>query len=140
MNSMIKREISAGAIVCTLADNKILYLVIKDNNGNYGFPKGHLEENETMEQAAIREIKEETGIEVKLDTSFREELNYVMPNGKDKTSVYFIGYYEDQTPVKQPEEVEEIFLLSYNEALKIITFENMKEALVKADAHIRKNL
>lgn len=137
---MIKREISAGAIVCTLADNKILYLVIKDNNGNYGFPKGHLEENETMEQAAIREIKEETGIEVKLDTSFREELNYVMPNGKDKTSVYFIGYYEDQTPVKQPEEVEEIFLLSYNEALKIITFENMKEALVKADAHIRKNL
>ena len=137
---MIKREISAGAIVCTLADNKILYLVIKDNNGNYGFPKGHLEENETMEQAAIREIKEETGIEVKLDTSFREELNYVMPNGKDKTSVYFIGYYEDQTPVKQPEEVEEIFLLSYNEALKIITFENMKEALAKADAYIRKNL
>ena len=134
------QETSAGAIIYTLIDNQIRYLLIRDFNGNYGFPKGHLEQGETLEQAAIREIKEETGIDIKLDTSFKEELNYIMPNGKNKTSIYFVGYYEDQKPVKQLEEVEEIFLLSYNEALKIISFQNMKDAFAKADAYIRKSL
>ena len=134
------RETSAGAIVYTLIDKKPHYLLIKDFHDNFGFPKGHLEENETIEQAAIREIKEEMGIDIKLDTDFKEELNYVMPNGKNKTSIYFIGFYEDQTPVKQPEEVKEILLLPYEESLKTITFDNMKEALVKADAYLRKKL
>ncbi|MBR3251852.1 MAG: NUDIX domain-containing protein [Erysipelotrichaceae bacterium] len=134
------KETSAGAIVYTLIDNEPHYLLIKDFHNNFGFPKGHLEEDETLKQAAIREIKEEAGIDIDLDTDFKEELNYVMPNGKAKTSIYFIGSYEDQTPVKQPEEVKEILLLPYNEALKVITFENMKEAFVKADAYLRRKL
>jgi len=131
------KEISAGAIVYTLIKDEILYLVIKDFHGNYGFPKGHLEKDETLYQAAIREVKEETGIDISLHTSFKEELNYVMPNGRNKTSVYYIGYFEDQTPQRQEEEVEEILLLPYNEAYDIMTFDNMKEALKKADACIR---
>ena len=108
------KEISAGAIIYTLVENEPYYLLIKDFHGNFGFPKGHLEKGETVEQAAVREIQEETGIDIILDTDFKEELNYVMPNGKDKTSIYFIGSYEDQIPIKQPEEVEELYLLSYN--------------------------
>ena len=134
------KEISAGAIIYTPVGNEPYYLLIKDFHGNFGFPKGHLEKGETVEQAAVREIKEETGIDIVLDTDLKEELNYVMPNGKDKTSIYFIGSYEDQIPIKQPEEVEELYLLSYNEASKIITFKNMKDALAKADAYLRKKL
>ena len=134
------KEISAGAIVYTLIKDEILYLVIKDFHGNYGFPKGHLEKDETLYQAAIREVKEETGIDISLHTSFKEELNYVMPNGRNKTSVYYIGYFEDQTPQRQEEEVEEILLLPYNEAYDIMTFGNMKEALKKADACIRNKI
>ena len=132
------REVSAGAIVYTLINKEINYLLIKDFHGNYGFPKGHLENDETEQMAAVREIKEETGIDITLDPSFREELNYVMPNGIDKTSIYFIGYYENQTPIKQPEEVDEILILPYGQAKDIITFDNMKEALTKADAYLRK--
>ena len=129
-------EISAGAIVYTKQNDQIRYLLIQDFHDNYGFPKGHLEKDETLAQAAVREIREEVGIDITLDTSFREELNYVMPDGKDKTSVYFLGYFEDQTPVPQPEEVQKILLLPYEEAMDIITFGNMKKALSKADTYL----
>ena len=131
-------EISAGAITYTEIEHSILYLIIKDFHGNYGFAKGHLEAGETEEEAAIREIREETMIDITLDTSFREELHYIMPNGIAKTSVYFLGRYEDQTPVRQEEEVEKLYLLPYDEAMKILTFDNMKEVLAKADAYLRR--
>ena len=130
-------EISAGAIVYTIINDQINYLLIKDFHGNYGFPKGHLEDDETEIEAAIREIKEETGIDINIDTSFRQELRYVMPNGIDKISVYFLSSYKDQTPVKQPEEVDEIMLVPYEKALEIITFDNMRQALIKADNYLR---
>lgn len=129
-------EISAGAIIYTYINNEINYLVIKDFHGNYGFPKGHIENNETQIEAALREIKEEVGLEVSLDDNFIQELNYVMPNGKDKRSIYYLAEYKDQTPVKQLEEVDEILLLPYNEALNILTFDNMKEVLIKAHEYL----
>ena len=130
-------ETSAGAITYTKQDGRTLYLLIKDFHGNWGFPKGHLEKGESEEEAAMREILEEAGISIRLDSSFKEELQYVMPNGIPKISIYFLGEYEDQTPVRQPEEVEEIRLLAYQEAMDLLTFDNMKEILAKADAYLK---
>ena len=66
------KEISAGAVLYTRKQDGILYLLIKDFHGNYGFPKGHLEEGETLKEAAQREILEEVGIKTEADTKFRE--------------------------------------------------------------------
>ena len=129
-------EISAGAILYTEKQNEILYLVIRDNHGNCGFPKGHLEEGEDLFQAAQREIKEETGINARIDRNFRRDLNYIMPNGIAKCSVYFVAAYQDQTPVAQEGEVEEICLLPFEEALAVLTFDNMKEVLIAADRYL----
>ena len=126
-------EISAGAIVYTKIDNKIKYLISKDFHNNWGFPKGHLENNETKQEAAIREIKEEVGVDVILDTSFKETLEYVMPNGIKKKSFYFIAYFENQIPTRQLEEVQEIKILEYEEALNLLTFDNMKQVLINAN-------
>lgn len=126
-------EISAGAIVYTKIDNKIKYLISKDFHNNWGFPKGHLENNETKQEAAIREIKEEVGVDVILDTSFEETLEYVMPNGIKKKSIYFIAYFENQIPTRQLEEVQEIKILEYEEALNLLTFDNMKQVLINAN-------
>lgn len=130
-------EISAGAITYTIENDTILYLLIKDFHGNYGFPKGHLENKETRREAALREIKEETGIDVTLDETFEKELVYIMPNGIEKTSVYYLGYYENQTPVAQEEEVETMLLLPYEEAYEKLTFDNMKEVLAQANDHLK---
>lgn len=128
-------ETCAGAILYTKQNETVLYLVIRDNHGNFGFPKGHLEQGEDLLQAAHREIREETGIDASIDLSFQKELNYIMPNGIPKRSVYFIANYSDQDPIPQEGEVEEILLLPYEETLSVLTFENMKEVLMEADRY-----
>ncbi len=45
-----------------LADGEPLFLLIRDSYQNWGFPKGHLESGERAEDAALREVREETGI------------------------------------------------------------------------------
>lgn len=54
----------AGALI--IRDDRILFQRRTDN-GRWGLIGGLLEMNETYEQAALREIREETGLEVKLD-------------------------------------------------------------------------
>ena len=40
-----------------------LFLLIRDSYSNWGFPKGHLESGERAEEAALREVREETGLQ-----------------------------------------------------------------------------
>ena len=133
-------EYSAGAILYTIIDKQIYYLLIKDFHYNWGFPKGHLENNETTIEAAYREIKEEVNIKPTIDDSFCEELIYKLPNGINKHSIYFLAYYENQEAKKQIEEVQEIKLLKYEDALNTLTFDNMKQVLIKANKYLCTNL
>ncbi len=56
-------EVSAGGIVFRrLPDLGPHFLLIKDSYGNWGFPKGHLEDGESPADAAVRETAEETGL------------------------------------------------------------------------------
>src|SRR4051812_12744054 len=56
-------EVSAGGIVFRrVADEGARYLLIRDSYNNWGFPKGHLEGDESPAQAAMRETAEETGL------------------------------------------------------------------------------
>ena len=56
----MEREISAGGLVYNTKTKKML--LIKDHNGRWAFPKGLIEKGETAEEAAMREVKEETGL------------------------------------------------------------------------------
>lgn len=59
-----EREVSAGGIVFRRsADGSVRFLLIRDSYRHWGFPKGHLEDDETPAQAALRETREETGLE-----------------------------------------------------------------------------
>ncbi|MBT9253898.1 MAG: NUDIX domain-containing protein, partial [Brockia lithotrophica] len=55
-------EVSAGGIVYRRGARGPEILVIEDRFGRIAYPKGHLEAGETPEQAALREVEEETGI------------------------------------------------------------------------------
>ena len=133
-------EMSAGAVLYTIINNKINYLVSLDFHNNWGFPKGHLEQGETSTEAAIREIKEEVGIDATIDTNFMKELIYTMPNGIEKHSIYYIGRFMDQIPSKQLSEVQDIKILPYEKALDILSFKNMKDVLIQANKYIEKAL
>jgi 8-oxo-dGTP pyrophosphatase MutT (NUDIX family) len=57
------QETSAGGVVYRLDGGGPLFLLIRDSYQNWGFPKGHLESGERAEDAALREVREETGID-----------------------------------------------------------------------------
>lgn len=57
-----RQETSAGGVVFRLETDRTLVLLIRDAHRNWGFPKGHVERGETPEQAALREVREETGL------------------------------------------------------------------------------
>lgn len=58
----MQKVISAGGIVVRNSPNKQILLTIFTHINGLGFPKGHIEKDETFEQAAIREVTEETGL------------------------------------------------------------------------------
>ena len=72
-----------------------------------------------------------------LDTNFKKELIYMMPNGIEKHSLYYIGRYSNQKPTKQLEEVKEIKILPYSKAIELINFENIKELLFEANNYLK---
>ncbi len=126
-------EVSSGAIIYTLVNNELRYVLIKDRYGNYGFPKGHQEEGEEIEDTALREVKEETGLDIKLLPGFKKSIFYTLPSGNNKQVVFFLAYCEDPKPVAQEGEVEKVELLTYRKALETITFNDTK--LVFESAH-----
>lgn len=56
-------EKSAGGVVLRWMEGAPHVLLIRDPYGNWGLPKGHLEEGEDARQAAVREVAEETGLD-----------------------------------------------------------------------------
>jgi 8-oxo-dGTP pyrophosphatase MutT (NUDIX family) len=59
-----KKEISAGGVVFRRdPDQPMRFLLIRDSYGHWGFPKGHIEKNETAANAAVRETTEEAGLD-----------------------------------------------------------------------------
>jgi ADP-ribose pyrophosphatase YjhB (NUDIX family) len=75
--SMI-HEVSAGGFVVSKDDPTLVCLMARFNRGGkleWCIPKGHLEENETNEQAALREVFEETGLKAEI-TDQLGEVNY----------------------------------------------------------------
>jgi diadenosine hexaphosphate hydrolase (ATP-forming) len=68
------REYSAGGVVFRIVDGKVEFLLIEDLKGRWSVPKGHVEAGETLEQTAVREIGEETGLH---NTRILEKLDKV---------------------------------------------------------------
>lgn len=134
----MKVETSCGAVVFTRQYGEPRFVIIRSLEGYYGFPKGHMEGDETEEQTALREIREEVGLSPRLCPDFRLTVEYPLPKkpGVTKRVVYFAAEYEDQELRPQPEELSSAELLPYREAREIFQFENNREILDKAMAFI----
>ena len=136
-------EKSCGAIVYTYEEGVRKYVIIR-GTGIYkefcGFPKGHMEPGETETETALREVKEETGLDVTILDGFRRVDEHFLaregrPNDK-KMNVYFLAEYRDQEIKAQQSEVSEIVLLDYHEALQNLQYEESKRELTEAEAYL----
>lgn len=133
-------EKSCGAIVYRRFHGNIEILLIKHvNSGHWSFPKGHVEGNETELETARREIKEETGLDVILDQTFRETVTYSPRRDTQKVVVYFLALARNYDYVPQEEEIAEIRWVDILRATRMLTYENDKTIVNKARAAIKQN-
>jgi 8-oxo-dGTP pyrophosphatase MutT (NUDIX family) len=119
----MKKEKSCGAII--IENGKTL--LVQEAEGHWGFPKGHVEANETEEETAIREVKEETNLDVKIQKDKRYEISYIVNDDSKKTVILFGAKKIGGTESRQEEEINQIKWCSFDEALEIITYDNVKE-------------
>ena len=118
-------ERSCGALVYTKVNDEIKYLIIKQKYTNhYGFPKGHMEVNETKEETAIREIYEETNIRVELISNIYKEAYHEPKPGIKKEVTFFLAKALNTNFEIQVEEVLEIHWLNDKETLNKLTYDN----------------
>lgn len=135
----MKKEKSCGVIPFFSIGNEVRVILIKQNNGAVGFPKGHVEINETEEETALRECKEETNLTPTLIKGFKEEISYYMPEyDAYKTVVFFIGVVKDISFKKQESEISDIVILNIQDALDAISFKDTKSLLEKAYKYLTK--
>ena len=133
-------EKSCGAIVYRRFHGNVEILLIKHvNSGHWSFPKGHVEGNETELETARREIKEETGLDVILDQTFRETVSYSPKRDTQKVVVYFLALARNYDYVRQEEEIAEIRWVDITRVPGMLTYENDKTIVAKARAAIRQN-
>ena len=123
----MKEEKSCGAIV--IKDNKVL--IIKQKRGFYGFPKGHMEAGETEQETAIREVKEETNIDIKIDSNYRYETHYIVDNNIYKTVVLFKAESLTNNTSCDDTEVAECLWLNFDDAIEKLSYNDLKEILKK---------
>ncbi|MCI8603794.1 MAG: NUDIX domain-containing protein [Ruminiclostridium sp.] len=130
-------EKSCGAIVYRKHHGNTEILLVRHlKSGHWSFPKGHMEAGETEEDTARREIKEETGLDVLLDTGFRETVNYSPKKNTKKTVVYFVGMVASHELIPQQDEISELRWLEIEQAGNVLTYDNDKLLANKAKSFI----
>lgn len=128
----MKYEKSCGCVVIKDMNYKKKILLVRQIDGNWYLPKGHVEKNETEKETAIREVKEETGVDVKIVTDFRKVITYMVGEDISKDVVFFIAKYIGGNDKKQEEEILEIKWCTYEEAKEMLTYKQNVEVLKEA--------
>lgn len=135
-------EYSAGTFLYRFdkKNNKILFLLLIKENGEYDLPKGHVEVGESPIAAAIRETKEETGLDVQLLPSFSTSVKYFFYKGKErifKRVKFFIGKASSEK-VWISYEHKGYKWLDCDSALKSIRWKNLAGAFPEISRYISK--
>ncbi len=147
-------EKSVGAVIFRRNSGITKYLLIQYGAGHWEYPRGHQEKGEDEITALRRETKEETGIEnLKILPGFRKKGKIIyhakgdeekrrLAKGKGTFIVKNVAYYLAETKEKKVKisfEHKCFKWLSYDEALKKITYKNSKEVLKEANEFLTNN-
>jgi 8-oxo-dGTP pyrophosphatase MutT (NUDIX family) len=148
-------EKSAGVVVFHVEKNEeIKYLFLKHKPASWDFPKGLIEKGETPEKAALRECREETGLQgINIIPGFKKTIKfffkvkygYQLERGlkMGETVLKFVTYFVAQSETKDVKvsfEHEDYEWLSFNRAIEILKRRKENKKLIEeANEFILKN-
>jgi len=133
-----KRETSAGGVVFRRDGARTLVLLIRDAHRSWGFPKGHVEAGEAFPEAAVREVREETGLDhldvvavvCSIDWRFRFRGKLI-----HKTCHFFALETPDRrTKPQRAEGITACRWVTIAQGQRMLTHENAREVLAAAGA------
>ena len=118
----MKKVKSCGCIV--IENNKVL--LIQQKKGNWGFPKGRVEKNETECETAIREVKEETNIDIEIVSKKKYKINYNINKDTKKEVVFFLAKAISFDLKNQENEIISCNWVDKDKVLDTLTYKNIK--------------
>ncbi|AUV81702.1 biotin transporter BioY [Salinigranum rubrum] len=136
---MAVEAVSAGAILFRDTRGHREYLLLKSRPGDWEFPKGGVEGDEELQQTAIREVREEAGVEdFRLVDGFREDYSYVFEaNGTTihKTVHLFIAR-SFEASAELSREHRDLQWRDYEQAINTITQDGPREIFRRAHRYL----
>lgn len=134
--SRARQELSAGGVVFRMENGRPLFLLIRDSYDNWGFPKGHVEEDEAPERAALREVEEETGLHDLVLRDSIETIDWYFRFRRrliHKVCHFYLMESESAATSPQREEgITECSWLPLGDALERISYANARAVLERA--------
>ena len=119
----MKKVKSCGCII--IENNEVL--LIQQKKGNWGFPKGRVEKNETECETAIREVKEETNLDVKIEDINKKYIDtYFAKKNEFKEVVFFLAKRIGGEIKPQEKEIKNVEWVDLLEAINRITMKSTK--------------
>lgn len=137
--SRVERAVSAGGVV--LRDGRGPEVVIcgRDSDGVWGLPKGTPDDGESLEEAALREVREETGLEVEIVDKAGVVEYWFSHEGVryHKWVHYYLMRATGGSTEEHDHEYDQVTWLPVDEAMKKLTFDNDRNMVKKAQSLAR---
>lgn len=138
-----RTEISAGGVVYRREDDvvEVVLAARRTRRGDlaWGLAKGGIEPDESAEQAAVREVREETGIEASIERSLGEtRYFYVWEDVRIRKTVhFFLMRATGGDPNDRDDEMEDVRWFPLDRALRRAAYRGEREVLERAAEHLR---
>ena len=131
--------ISAGIILVNENGSEKQFLLLNYPTGHWVFIKGGIEDGESLQQTAIRETREETGItDIEFIEGFKEEIEYFFRaenQNVHKKVIFFLAKTNSKNVILSHEHLDSVWL-NYNDALKKLTYDNAINLLKKSNTFL----
>jgi 8-oxo-dGTP pyrophosphatase MutT (NUDIX family) len=129
-------EFSAGGVVVRGGEVAVIVPVRRGAVGNrvLALPKGHPDGSESAEEAAKREVSEETGLEAELIEPLGEVRYSYDRKGRrrDKRVAFYLFEYRSGDLADHDHEIEEAFWIPLEEAVTALTYDGEREMVARA--------